>query len=256
MERFLKYVLNRVAVVLALAGAGGFLAIPASAQMHTLTATTLSSAVLATDKVVNVTSATGINAPALQAGTVGSLLYVVAPGSTNGETMVVVSVNSTAITVRRSASGQTTPFPSGSMVLVGQPNWFSAYDPTGGCTTASTFVAPWVNTKNGNQWLCSPITLSWVPGFQNSGPEQATVLVASVAGATAVNSPLEHINGTSAITSFTMGPGWNGGGFTIIPDAAFTTTATNNICKASTAVAAKALTYTWDATNSCFAPSY
>jgi hypothetical protein len=230
-------------------------------QINTLTATTLSSAIASGQTtVIQVTSATNINAPNIQSNTIGSQLYVVAPGNTRGDVMLVQAVNSTNITVRRTSGGAATGFPSGSLVLVGQPNWFYDYDPSGGCTTATVFASPWVNTKTGDQWLCSTITLSWVPGFQNrqagNNNAQVTALVASVAGATAVNGPLQHINGTNAITSFTMGAGWNGGGFCIIPDAAFTTTATNNIGKASTAVASKTLCFTWDGTNSVFDPSY
>lgn len=254
----MKNYFTRFLAVLALAAALG--GPPAFAQINTLTATTLSSAALSTDKTIYVTSATNINAPNIQSNTVGSQLYVVAPGSIQGEVMLVVSVSSTAIGVRRTDGGRASAFPSGSMVLVGQPNWFFGDDPSGGCTTANVFVSPRVNTKTGWQWYCSTITLSWVPGFQNplaaNNSAQVTAAVASVAGATAVNGPLQHITGTNAITSFTMGAGWNGGGFCIIPDAAFTATATNNIGKASTAVIAKTLCYTWDATNSVFDPSY
>jgi hypothetical protein len=232
-------------------------AIAALAQSNTLTATTLSAAALATDKTLFVTSATGINAPNLQNGTIGSQLYVVAPGARKGEVMPVISTNGTAISVRRSGAGASTAFPNGSMVLVGTPNMFYSYDPSGGCTAANTFVTPWINVKTGAEWLCSTVTLSWVAGFQGSTAEQGvTALVASVAGATAVNGPLQHISGTNAITSFTMGPGWNGSGFCVIPDGAFTTTATNNIAKASTAVANKTLCWAWDNTNSVFTPSY
>jgi hypothetical protein len=244
---------NRLFLLLALAACAAF------GQVNTLTATTLSSAVLSTDSIVNLTSATGVNAYSLSAGTIASELYVIAPGATRGEVMSALSISGTAIKVRRGLQGARTGFPSGSAVLIGNPNWFYDYSPSGSCTAASTFVAPWVNTKTGEQWLCSTITLSWVPGFQNpaaaSTPE-VTAVVASVAGATAVNGPLQHISGTNAITSFTMGAGWNGGGFCVIPDGAFTTTATNNILKASTAVATKTLCFTYDATNSGFTPSY
>jgi len=246
--------------LLALAFAACIAVSPGQAQLNTLTATTLSSAMASTDKTIYVTSATGINAPNLQNNTVGSQLFIVAPGQPRGLVALVTSVSSTAIGIRvSSAGGANGGYPSGSMVLIGQPNYFFDKDPDGGCVTASTFVTPYVNVQTGQQWLCSTITLSWVPGWQNMlvGAEaQVTALVASVAGATAINSPLQHINGTNAITSFTFPAGWNQGSFCIIPDAAFTTTATNNIGKASTAVAAKTLCYTYDATNSVYDPSY
>jgi hypothetical protein len=223
-------------------------------QVNALTATTLSAAVLSTDRTITVTSATGINAPSQ--GVIGSQLYVIAPGNPRGESMLVQATSSTTITVARGRSGNAGAFPNGSAVLIGQPNYFRAFDPAGGCTAAATFITPHVNTLTGMQWLCSTISLSWVPGWQNPAGPQVTAAVASVAGATAINGPLQHITGTNAITSFTMGVGWNGSGFCVIPDAAFTTTATNNIGKASTAVLNKTLCYTWDQTNSVFTPDY
>lgn len=233
-------------------------ALSAFGQLNTMYSTTLSSAVTATDNVINVTSATNMVAPGTGSSSAptGSQLYVVAPGNPRGETMFVRSISSTAITVTRGRTGIRSGFPSGSLVLFGPPTWFKDYDPSGSCTAANTFVTPWVNVLTGAQWLCSTITLSWVPGWQNPLPPGATAAVASVAGATAINGPLQHITGTNAITSFTMGVGWNGSGFCVIPDAAFTTTATNNILKASTAVAAKTLCWAYDNTNAGFTPSY
>jgi hypothetical protein len=65
------------------------------------------------------------------------------------------------------------------------------------------------------------------------------------------------MTGTNAITAWGIPVGCNatpqgGCSFTIIPDAAFTTTATNNIATAVTAVANLAMTWTWDPTNSKF----
>lgn len=244
--------MNRKKIVLALAlclTAGA-----ASGQVNFLTSTTLAASALSTDRTITVTSATGINAPA--PGVIGSQLYVISVGNPRGEGMPVQAVNGTQISVARGRTGATTALPNGATVLIGQPNYFRAYDPSGGCTAAATFISPHVNTLTGMQWLCSTVTLSWVPGWQNPVQGQVTAAVASVAGATAINGPLQHITGTNAITSFTMGVGWAGGNFCIIPDAAFTTTATNNILKASTAVIAKTLCYTWDATNAGFTPDY
>ena len=228
----------------------------AFSQVNTLTSTTTSAAILATDSTVTLTSTTGVTVSA--AGVQGSQLYVVSPGNVRGETMQVKSLSGSVVTVIRARSGIRSGFPSGATVLIGSPNWFYAYDPAGSCVTASLYVSPWVNTLTGSTWLCSSITTTWVPGFANATGEaqQVTAAVASVAGATAVNGPLQHITGTNAITSFTMGIGWSGQAFTVIPDGAFTTTATNNIGKASTAVVNRPLTFTWDATNSVFVPSY
>lgn len=228
----------------------------AFAQTNTLTATTLSAAALATDGAITLTSATNVVVPSI--GVMGSQLYVISPGTMRGETMQARSVSGGIVTVARGKTGIRSGFPSGSYVLIGSPNWFFAYDPSGSCVAANTYVTPLVNVLTGSMWLCSTITGTWVPGFANQAGEaqQVTAAVASVAGATAINGPLQHITGTNAITSFTMAAGWSGQGFTVIPDGAFTTTATNNIGKASTAVVNRPLTFTWDATNSVFVPSY
>lgn len=228
----------------------------AFAQQNTLGATTLSAASKSGDNYVVLTSTTGVNVQS--ANTIGSMLYIVDIGQIKGDLEIVTAVNTTTKVVNiRPNGGKKVAHASGAMVLVGQGNWFFQVDPQGSCVTASTLVAPYVNTDTGAQWLCSTISLTWVGGFQNPVAMQApTVLVASASGATAINSPLQHINGTNAITIFTMGVGWNGGGFCVIPDAAFTTTATNNIAKASTAVANKTLCWTFDATNAVFTPTY
>jgi hypothetical protein len=245
-----------VSLIFAAALACTVMPAPAAAQLHTMYATTLSAAAAAGDDYFDVTSATNMAAPSPQSGTAGSQLYVVDIGSARGEVAQVVSISSTRVYVQRNAGGARTAHASGAMVLFGPPNWFQKYDPSGGCDTSTVFASPWVNVTNGLQWLCSSETDTWVPGWQNPAPSIVTATVASVAGATAVNGPLQHISGTNAITSFTMGTGWNGSGFCVIPDGAFTTTATNNIAKASTAVANKTLCFAWDATNSKFTPNY
>ncbi len=234
----------------------GLFAVAAFAQSNTLTQTTTAAAMTAGARTISLTSATGITAANFDAGTVGTQLYVVDIGQTKGEVMNLQSISGTIATVAR-FSGAAVAHASGAMVLAGAPNLFYKYNPTGSCTRGLTQVTPFVNTLTGEQWLCSTITSTWTAGFQNSAvPAQTGTLVASVAGATAVNAPLQHINGTNAITSFTMGIGWNGGGFCTYPDAAWTVTATNNIAKAATAVADRILCFTYDATNAKFAPSY
>lgn len=222
-------------------------------QQNTLTATTLSGAVTYSATIFTLASATGLVAPTVSQP--GSQLWIQDPGQTYGEIATVLSFSGTSVRVSRVA-GQTTAHVSGAMVLIGNPAWFYKYTPTGSCTAGSTYVSPWLNTNTGEQWLCSTITGAWARGWGTPGTPAATAVVASVAGATAVNGPLQHISGALAITSFTMSRGWNGEGFCIIPDGAFTTTATNNIAIASTGVVNKTLCYTYDNTNAKFTPSY
>lgn len=247
--------MNTMKNLIKIALAALLLGAPSFAQQNLLTATTTSASMTANTRNMAVTSATNFQAPTVSQA--GSQVWIQDLGETYGEVATVIAVNSTTITLQR-IPGQTTAHASGALVLVGQPNWFYKFNPTGTCTTASTYVSPWLNTLTGQQWLCSTITKTWVPGWGTlgGGTAQVTAAVASVAGATAVNGPLQHITGTNAITSFTMGAGWYGEGFCIVPDAIFTATATNNIALASTAVVNKTLCYTWDATNSKFTPSY
>jgi hypothetical protein len=216
---------------------------------------------------VVVASATGITAGTsvlfVEDGTGGSSI-----GS--GELLAVTSVSGTTIGVQRGSGGSiANPHISGALVIVGPPNAFVAIEPSGACTASKTLYTPMVNYKTGNQWLCSTVTNSWVPGFFNtSAASGVTAAVASVAGATNPSGPLFHITGTNAITAFgsstTVGVAGGGGSktdvagasFCIIPDAIFTTTATNNIALASTAVVNKLLCYVFDQTNKKYVPSY
>lgn len=235
----------------------------AFAQANTLSQTTLSAAITGGQTVFNVASATGITAPTGAPGTSTTLYVLDTSGA--GEAMTVVSLNATTVSVARGSNGTVArSHASGSMVLAGRPNWFYVKDPNGSCTAANTLVTPFVNILNGREWLCSTITLSWVPGFNNDlVPGQASVsaAVASVAGSTLPSGPLFHVTGTNAITGWTIPVGCNATGsgacsFTVIPDAVFTWTAAGNIGVASSAlpgglvVAKHPVTFFWDATTS------
>ena len=226
------------------------------AQINNLTQTTLSTIALQADTVLTVVSTTGMVSAG--PGAIGSELYVISPGMPRGEVaMAVTVISATQVKVARGRQGAQSGFPSGSLVLIGQPNWFRDYDPSGGCTTAITFVAPHVNTKTGAQHLCSSITLSWAPGWNTPGePAQVTAAVASAAGVILPSGPLFHVTGALAVTGFTIPVGFVSGSFTVIPDGTFTWTTAGNIALAGTAVINKALTFTWDATNSKWIPSY
>ncbi len=187
----------------------------------------------------------------------------------NGEAVFVNSVGSGGqVGVTRGYNGtQASQHLSGSVVLAGAPQAFVSTDPSGACTAANAYT-PTVNIlggsngqKGGNQWICSSISASWVPGYFNTQrPAGVTTLVASVAGATNPSGPLFHVNGTNAITAWgsTTSAGLGAGGgsatqpygapFCVIPDAAFTWTATNNIATAGTAVANLVICFTFDGT--------
>ncbi len=263
MKTLLKYLASSALLILLFAA-------PSFAQQYTLTQTTLSA-----DLPPNVTSF-GLASVTNVTGVVTSNntdLYI------DRELMQVVSVNATAktVTVLRGVSGtQAAEHRSGQMVLAGAPAAFQNFDPEGGCSTTAPKsppeavpAQPTINTRTSAMWLCSSVTKTWVPGFGNPGISGTLI---SVTAAVAVSStaawtptgPLFHVtaSGSPTIGTITIPVGFNatavgGGGFCVIPDDIFSTTASStNIALGSTAVVNKLLCFTWDATNSKFVPSY
>ena len=234
-----------------------------------LTATITSAAMTSTQSFVQLSATTGIADK--------SQLYIQDIGGSVGELVTVRgSCSSTQCTVVRQGQ-KVRAHASGSMVLISPVfsnnipfgQWVQSFDPTGACTTANTLFAPWVNSFTGSQFLCSAKTLTWIPSWGLATFASAQVndasATASVAGTTAISGPLTHISGTNAITAFGMSAGWNGQGFCVIPDAAFTTTTGGTtvastrviaIAIASTAVANKTICFTYDASNAKFTGSY
>jgi hypothetical protein len=267
-------------LLIVLAGLTGF-----AVGQAALTQTTLAAAVSGPSlysgtsptisQTVTLASCTGLAAPILP-GTPSSIIYI------DHEALGVFSINSTSCTAvvnRGYLSTQAAPHQSGAMVLYGPnyavtiaqggnpvPNGLFQQDPpvNGSCTQTSTPTTPWVNVLTGAQWLCSPTSNTWVPGFNNPlNPAYAGDMgtVASVAGAQTVLGPFFRISGTNAITSFTIPVGMNAtavgtASFCVYPTAAFTTVAGNNIASASTAVIGKTLCFTWNPSTLKFAASY
>jgi hypothetical protein len=221
---------------------------------NTLTQTTLAAKIDASQNNIAVASTTGIT---VAQNTTATVIYV------DRELMTVLAVGPGAgeLTVARGASG--TPaagHASGAMVLAGNPIYFIDHDPQG--STDNALVSPLVNISNGLQWLLSSITKTWVPGFGNySEPPIVTAAVASAAGVILPSGPLFHVTGALAVTGFTTPVGCDatavgGAQFITIPDGTFTWTAAGNIAVLGTAVVNRAITWTWDATNSKWVPSY
>lgn len=230
-------------------------------QQFTLTQTTLAADVTAGTTTFQLASVTGIIGQSNNPGT-GTGIYI------DREYASVISVNTSAktVSVLRGMDGtKASAHKTGNMVLFGNPNAFAAFDPAGTCVVAQVPAQPTINVNTGAEWLCSSVTLTWVSGFSvgTSGgiPFVVTAAVASAAGVVLPSGPLFHITGALAITGFTTPTGCNattrgGCSFTVIPDGTFTWTAAGNIAIAGTAVVNKALTFTWDATNSKWVPSY
>jgi hypothetical protein len=265
----------------------------AFAQQNALTQTTLSTALagniigqgtsplVPAPVLVQVASATGIVGINPNLGVTASqpnqsAIYV------DRELMLVLAVNGTVLTVARGINGTiAAPHNTGAMVLVGKPIWFYAFDP-GGSTTVPGFVSnvtcvlnnvvvtPWVNIRSGAQWYCNPTSLVWTPGYNNpllpTGASFSTV--ASVAGATNAPAPVFKVSGANAITSWTFtGNGaigvngiatantQSGASFCVIPTGAYTTTATNNIGAATTAVVGIMQCWYWNGPDAKWYPT-
>ena len=251
-----------LAIVLVLASALGV-----NAQQFTLTQTTLNSDVTASQTTFQLGSVTGIlgQGPGATGGSTGN---TGSGGTGTGvyidtEYASVVSVNTTAktVSVLRGMDGtKATGHKASTMVLFGNPNAFLTFNPSGTCAVANVPAQPTINVNTGLQWLCSSITLTWVPGFGNPGtsaqPISNTTLVADAASAVLPSGPqFEMGGGTNAVTGFTIPVGCNAtvrGGcqFTVFPTTAFTWTTAGNIAVAGTAVAFLSITFRWDATTS------
>lgn len=234
---------------------------------NTITQTTLSAAISPNQTTFAVASASNITAPV---SNFFQQIYVIGPGQARGELMTVLAVSGTQVTVSRLDEFKAY-WPSGSVVLIGPApvsgglyfgGGFQTFDPPGASATnnssssSAVTISPWVNTTTGMQWLFSTVLNCWVPGWQNPQPAAVTAAVASAAGQVTPSGPLFHITGALAITGFLLPTGFTHGSFTVIPDGTFTWTSANNIAISGTAVVNKALTFTWDGTNSLWVPSY
>lgn len=224
-------------------------------------------------QVASVTSIVGINPNLSITASQPNQTYIFV----GREQMRVTAVNGTALTVVRGVNGTVAvPHPSGDMVLFGPARFFYVMDPggvpTGGsgtsgvaCTAANVQVSPWLNIRTGGQWLCSSVTGTWVPGWNNVGAgggfDAATATVASAAGTITPSGPFFSMSGTNAITGFTTPVGFNatgsgGGCFVVNPTGIWTWTAAGNIAKAGTTTATLILvTFCWDAATSKWIPS-
>lgn len=190
-----------------------------------------------------------------QGGQFASVLYI------DRELMGVISVNTTtkvAQVVRGIEGTQVSDHANGTMALVGPPSAFQKFDAVGSCTGTATLFTPWVNIVNGYQWLCSSLTGTWVPGFNNPFVPSMSGTTAAVASASTIlpSGPLFHLTGTTTVATITTPVGCNAtaeGGcqFTAICDGVCVWSAAGNIETASgTVVAGTAVTFIWDAKNS------
>jgi len=250
---------------------------------NTLTSTTLSGAVTG-PSVYNGTSptlqsyvclaaTTGIANPVLP-GTPVSLIYV------DREVMGVWQVNTSTncVLVNRGYLGtQAAPHSNAAYVLIATqysttsltggnpvPSGFFQQDPPQFSTCSATVpVYPWVNVLTGAQWLCSTITNTWVPGFNNPLALVSPGPTTAVASATTItpSGPFFHLTGTTSITTITAPIGCNATAvgaceFTVICDGVCTWANSGNILTAAgTVVAGTAVTFYWNPATSKWIPN-
>lgn len=254
------------------------------AQQNSLIQTSLSAAVPATagtqfsssQTFIQVASATGITGIQLNPTTTINqqnqwIAYV------DREAMAIVGVNGTTLTVQRGVSGTAAaPHATATMVLFGRASWFYANDPGAAsssgagisnvaCTAANVLVTPYLNIRTGGQWICSTVTGTWVPGWNNPAADlaSATATVASATGTVTPSGLLFSMTGTGAISGFTAPLGFNmtatgGGCFVAIPSSGvWTWTAAGNIQTAGTVTTANSVpvTFCWNALTSKWIPS-
>jgi len=229
------------------------LAFGANAQTA-LTSTTITNAITVNQQTFAVASTTGMTATNPQ-----TKLYVIDKGGqARGEIMLVTAVNSsTSVTVARGAAFRAAHVAGSIAIIANAAQALQSYDPVGSCTSTNTLYDPWINTNNGYMWQCSTVTGAWVPSWNNPLPKSPSTLLHSSAGAQTISGPLFHMDGTNAITSWTLPAGFPlSGGFCVIPDAAYTTVAGNNVGSTTTAVATQIQCWTYSSADGKFYASY
>ncbi len=198
---------------------------PAIAQTNTLSATTLSAAMDATQGYALVVSASGIAA--------NKAILI------DGELMNVSALyNGTATNVPVARNGgKKGPHISGAVVLAGRPNWFYTVDPVpSACTLSSTFVAPWVNVTTGSSFRCydglwgkvgvffvPPWQCTFLPTTLTQTTTQPVLGVGATVGVPVINSVTNAAAGTDTISCFIIAPADVGSGrSSLVTDLTFT----------------------------------
>jgi hypothetical protein len=220
---------------------------------------------------VNLTSATGVQQA--QNGAPVTYIYV----DQEAEAILTLLTGQTTIfnVLRGQLGTKESAHASGAMVLlqVVSPQFgggsgsggLQTTDPpvNGACLASGTVYTPWVNVLTSSQWLCSTLTGTWVPGFNNQYGGTAGQLqpTAAVASATTIlpSGPLFHLTGTTAYATITLPVGFSRGCIDIIQDgAAETWTAAGNIISASTSTqtVGEMVTFCYDPITTKFYPSH
>jgi hypothetical protein len=119
----------------------------ASASAQTLTTATLSGSVSASGISVTVSSGTGF--------TVGNFLFV------DRETMQILAVFGSTVTVQRGFAGAATTHTNGATVYTGPPAQFYRQDPASASCLPASSANPYINITSGNTFVCTALGV-WV----------------------------------------------------------------------------------------------
>jgi hypothetical protein len=223
--------------------------------MASLTQTTLSAAITASQASIPVASAAHIVAPS---GGYYQKIYVIDPNGMKGELMTVLAVSGTQVSVSRLDEFKG-PHASGSIVLMADLDpvsgaCFYTTNPVGTPAADPGLTVPYVNVVTGEQWIYSSVTGGWVPGWNNPavGKGCTTAIASGDSAAVTPTGPLFHVTGSSGVTSFVIPVGFAGGSFMTINDGAWTTTAGNNVGSTTTQVATSTTTWTYSTSDAKF----
>lgn len=232
-----------------------------------LSTTTLSANITNSQRSFVLGSVSGItafsNAGAANGGIGSPSSYASSYLMVDKEVMLVVSVNSTAVsvTVNRGFMGTATAAHNSSAVVTLGPSVAfktQPIDPSGQCVRSTMTYVPFINVTTGHTFDCLGVTTAgqW---FQTNGSDSNTGLVGStVASATTITPTALFfpVSGTTAIATITVPAGLTPGMVIAIrPTGIFATTTAGNIGLVSSAsVVGRILYFIWD--GSKFWPSY
>lgn len=167
---------NRIAMI-ALAAIAS---LPGFAQVNSLSQTTAAAAIGATDQFLSVTSATGMVAPSLQSGVVGTQLWI------EGEVMRVRGISGNIVSVTRTDTVKVA-HSAGAVIWFGSPQYFYSSDPVGACALSNVYAHPWINTVTRRIWTCDSANGTWGTSGAFFVPSANCVAAVSGTGGTGNN---------------------------------------------------------------------
>ena len=239
---------------------------PQAAAQTALPTTTLTANIGRGQLTIPVASVTNIqvfgNAGVAQGGIGSPLSYQNSNLLVDKESMIVVAINTGAltVTVRRGVGQSAQAHPSGAVVTIGPSVAFRTqpYDPAGQCQRTLLPYVPFINVTTGHTFDCLGVTTAgqW---FQTNGDEAVTGLAGTTVASNTSITPTGKffvVSGTTAVATIVVPAGATAGYQIFInPSGIFATTTAGNIGLVTSAtVVGRILIMTWD--GSKWWPSY